>query len=563
MNLYFFVILTACLICVDISDGLSFHLLSFPVTTAFFLSLITGFFVNRRIRIPLQLLFGETFIFVCFIDCYCQTYFDTPITPQIFTNILLSDNREKSEFLLQFINWTIFCRWRIVILLFLALSMPIWLIRKWEFSLWTGKWKTISFIVLTICIVHSLPASWRYAKLFFQRHQLEDIEGLMFRHYHKGAPTPLHRLFFSIYASNQSANVFNAIKYSTFVADIDSCSYLSPHIVLIIGESYNKHHSSLYGYHLETTPLQQKRLGNEELFLFSDAVTPWNITSNVFVSVFSLWENNCKGSIGDYPLFPILFRQAGYMVRFFSNQYLLKGFRKGATNQVGHFFLADAEMSDSLFSYRNRRSSQFDMGLVGQVADYKDKQSEQLYTLDIIHLVGQHFDYSMRYPHSQATFSLNDYAKRPLTNEAKEIVMHYDNATRYNDRVLDCLLSLYSKEETIVVFLADHGEEVYDKQPVHGRLFSDPTKDIATQEYEVPMWIWCSESYQANHQNIVNAIKASQDKPFITESLPQLLLALAGICCQWSDDSQNILSPQYKCNKRIISGSVDYDILTE
>lgn len=563
MNLFFFIILTACLICVDISDGLSFHLFSIPVTTAYFSSLATGLFINRKIRIPLQVLLGETFILVCFIDCYCQTYFDTPITPQVFTNILLSDNREKSEFLSQFFNWTILCKWRILILLFWALSMPIWLIRKWEVSLWTGKWKTISLIVLTICIVHSLPASWRYAKLFFQRHQLENIEGLMFRHYHTGAPTPLHRLVFSIYASNQSANVFNAIKNSTFVADIDSCSYQSSHIVLIIGESYNKHHSSLYGYHLETTPLQRKRKEEGELFLFSDAVTSWNITSNAFVNIFSLWENNCKGSIGDYPLFPILFCQAGYTVRFFSNQYLLKGFRKGATNQAGHFFLADAEMSDSLFSYRNRRSSQFDMGLVGQIAGYKSKQSEQPYTLDIIHLVGQHFDYSKRYPQSQATFSLGNYADRPLTNETREIVMHYDNATRYNDMVLDSLLSLYSQEDAVVVFLADHGEEVYDSHPIHGRLFSEPTKDIATQEYEVPMWIWCSESYQTGHQNVLDAIRASQDKPFITERLPQLLLALAGISCQWSDDSQNILSPQYKCNKRIISGSVDYDILME
>ena len=58
-------------------------------------------------------------------------------------------------------------------------------------------------------------------------------------------------------------------------------------------------------------------------------------------------------TIDHYPLFPILFKKAGYVVNFFSNQYIRKGFSKGATNQSGHFFLADSELSDSLFSYRN------------------------------------------------------------------------------------------------------------------------------------------------------------------------------------------------------------------
>ena len=41
---------------------------------------------------------------------------------------------------------------------------------------------------------------------------------------------------------------------------IDSCTFRSPEIVLILGESYNKHHAALYGYPLPTTP----RLSQEE-----------------------------------------------------------------------------------------------------------------------------------------------------------------------------------------------------------------------------------------------------------------------------------------------------------
>lgn len=43
----------------------------------------------------------------------------------------------------------------------------------------------------------------------------------------------------------------------------DTCLYTSPDIILIIGESYNKRHASLYGYPLETTPRLRRRMEKE------------------------------------------------------------------------------------------------------------------------------------------------------------------------------------------------------------------------------------------------------------------------------------------------------------
>lgn len=415
--------------------------------------------------------------------------------------------------------------------------------------------------ILSLCIACEIPAMYKFSQLFMQQKNMESIEGLIFRHYHEQTPTPLHRLVFAYYTSVSSGKFLDEIKRSTFRAGIYNCEYTSPHIVLVIGESYNKHHSSLYGYRLPTTPLQQRRMDAGELFLFTDAVTPWNITSNVFLDMFSLWEQGSRQHISKYPLFPILFQRAGYEVTFFSNQYLLKGFRKGATNQAGHFFLADKDLNNLLFSYRNLKSSKYDLGMVGQLEQYISKTNRPAYTLDIVHLVGQHFEYSVRYPHSQSAFSLGDYKDRPLDNDAKQIVLHYDNATQYDDTVLDSLLTLYENEEAIVLFVADHGEEVYDELPTHGRLFQEPTKFQAKNEFEVPMWIWCSRKYQEKHLDIVSAIRSSTAKPFITDGISQVLLYLAGIKCEWNIESRNVLSPLYQSKERIIGGSVDYDKL--
>lgn len=417
--------------------------------------------------------------------------------------------------------------------------------------------------IMAICFACEIIPTCKFIQLFFLHRDLQKMEGLIFRHYHEEIPTPLHRLAFACYSLKQSEDVLENLKRTTFSAQIDGCSYLSPHIVMVIGESYNKYHSALYGYHLSTTPLQQKRKDEGELFVFSDVVTPWNITSNVFLDIFSFWEYGMTEKIDNIPLFPILFRRAGYSVNFFSNQYLLKGFRKGATNQAGHFFLADMEMSDSLFTFRNRKSSKYDMGLVEQVKQFKTEHQQQDFTLDIIHLVGQHFDYSLRCPEENRQFKTEDYLDINIDDEAKGIVIQYDNATHYNDIVLDSILTLYEHEDAIVLFVADHGEEVYDELPIHGRLFQEPTAIQAKNEFEIPMWIWCSRSFQEKHQKIVSAIRTATSKAFSSEGIPQILLYLAGIKSIWTYDTRNLLSPRYQPRQRIIGGDVNYDNLTK
>lgn len=94
-----------------------------------------------------------------------------------------------------------------------------------------------------------------------------------------------------------------------------------------------------------------------------------------------------------------------------------------------------------------------------------------------------------------------------------------------------------------------------------GRLFQTPTWQQAHNEFEVPMWIWCSAKYQAQHPDVVESIKRALHRPFLTDDLPQLLFSLAGIHCQWTDDERNILSDKYKTKQRIIAGEVDYDAL--
>jgi heptose-I-phosphate ethanolaminephosphotransferase len=83
----------------------------------------------------------------------------------------------------------------------------------------------------------------------------------------------------------------------------------------------------------------------------------------------------------------------------------------------------------------------------------------------------------------------------------------------------------------------------------------------AKNEFQVPMWIWCSQTYRENHPEILSNIIASQHKPFLTDDIPQILLYLAGISSEWTDEHRNLLSSKYKSKPRIIVGTTDYDKL--
>ena len=86
---------------------------------------------------------------------------------------------------------------------------------------------------------------------------------------------------------------------------IDSCTFRSPEIVLILGESYNKHHAALYGYPLPTTPRLSQEEAAGRLYPFTDVVSPANFTVKAMHLLFSFASQDRQTAWCDTPLFPL------------------------------------------------------------------------------------------------------------------------------------------------------------------------------------------------------------------------------------------------------------------
>lgn len=520
--------------------------------------------VPRLLAVVLRIFFEVIGYTTALYHTYCLYHFGEGISPAMLTFLFNTDSDEAADFLTTY-GADLFSEWHTDVLLLLLMVHIVLSVQAKKLKLPIlrfGKSHRGILLAFSAFVVIGLLTSWpvrrQYLELLSQQSQTET-ETLVFQGYHKSAYVPPLKWLFSHKAILLANKELGRLEKSTFGTRIDSCSYRSKHIVVIIGESYNRHHSQLYGYSLPTTPHQKEWAEKGNLIVFTDVVSSWNITTNSFNQFFSLHHYGAERTWAEYPLFPILFRHAGYRVAFLSNQFRRKRKSKNF-NLTGGFFLNSPKFYHGLFDRCNRIKLHDDLKFVTMNLPLLSDSSA--YKLDIIHLRGQHFEYENHYPKEQQFFKIADYCHRQLNNAEKQVVAHYDNATRWNDVVVDSILRNYQASDAVVIYFGDHGEEVYDDLPVKGRIYATPSARQARQEFEIPFWIWCSSKYIEQHPDIVTQIRSAARRPWITDRLPHLLLYLSGISHADYDERLSLIGPKNDVTiPRMIDGMIDYDSL--
>ena len=379
---------------------------------------------------------------------------------------------------------------------------------------------------------------------------------------------PIYRLAFSIYANKLASKQVDKLVAGIKDVKVDSCTFRSQHIVFVIGESYNKHHSQLYGYPHKTTPRQIELRRKSNLIPFTDVIAPYNLTSFVFKNIFSLHAVGDKGDWCDAPLFPELFRKAGYRVSFITNQFLPQA-KEAVYDFSGGFFLNNPILSKAQFDVRNTQLYKYDAGVLRDYDQIVMKDREQhpdAPRLTILHLKGQHTNYHDRFPPKRKHYKETDYKEEwPETSKrCRMLLADYDNATLYNDSIMSEVVKRFEDEDAIIIYMSDHGEEAFgDGLELFGRNHSAAIDfRHAHEEYEIPFWIWYSKKYAKKHPDIVRQISLAAHRPFMTDNISQVLVYLAGIQTPFYRDDYNVLSDEYNAErKRIIKGTVDYDEL--
>lgn len=430
--------------------------------------------------------------------------------------------------------------------------------------------KPIRYGVATVISIILLigTATFGYALSY---HSFDDINELKDEKYLKHPTLPslwIEVLFTTAYQrlSAKEIGVWEKINMGILeeegLNESSNCDNDSLNIVLVIGESYRAKNSQLYGYEKETTPFQLQAQKDGKLVAFKDINSISKRTSDEMRSIFSL-SNYSNGELWSRSVcFPMIFKKAGWDVYMFDNQNV---------HDMAEWTISSAEflyspvMKDSCYAYYSKESSQYDL-------DFLNKEWENVKVksagrnLFIYHLMGQHIDSRLRFPDTPENnrFTVSDYRDRNeewMTDKGRQQLADYDNSTRYNDKVFEAIVNKHNDSKSIIIYLSDHGDEIYDSRPLYGRY---PLKDADLTSYKevlfhVPMMIYLSDNYKVGHIDVYDKMLSCEGVSGTSDFLGHMILGLSGIKTKYYKSQYDILSGSYQAQKRLLMESFSYD----
>lgn len=296
---------------------------------------------------------------------------------------------------------------------------------------------------------------------------------------------------------------------------LDLCESSAHHpqkIVLIIGESHSKGHSSLYGYRLQTNPRIEALINDSSVIVFKDAISPATVTVESFQYLLNTRHiSDCEEPWYHFPSVITAMKTAGYQTSWYSNQ-----------DEVGLFdniASSYAHICDNCTF--NTDDQRLDGSLVG-LHHISDSLEFVIY-----HLRGQHVDFSLRYPHEgYSRFKAEDYPG--LSSKMAQTAAHYDNACLYNDAVLSDLMLEFKEQNAIVLYFPDHGLDVFQSSPFyagHARRLDRESERIGR---EIPFLVYVTDSYKEQNSELVNQIRTRAENTFCTDDITNFVMEIAG-----------------------------------
>lgn len=416
-------------------------------------------------------------------------------------------------------------------------------------------------IVAMLFLLIGLIGSECYVKLF-QCKSIDEVSAWN-RHmrYPSDAMTRVVIAFFDTHLAKDEMDI--AIAQTLDVAKQTIKSDKGPvNVVFVIGESYIRQHASVYGYPMNTTPFMKQEQQEGRLVVFTDAVAPYNLTTLVVRNIVSTNSMASGQRWSQRPPLTAVFKQAGFYVTMYDNQRIYS-FASTQTFALNNY-LYHPQVLKACYDETNDQGFEFDGQLVDDYA--KKRHPKNVSRLAIFHLMGQHNQFELRYPNRDTRFARFTadsigWRKEPWMTDRKRLeIARYDNATLYNDYVVSQIAELYKDEPTVVVYLSDHGEEVYDYRDNIGRSLADNLPEMLSHQYGVPLVVWCSDKYRELHPDVMARLQQAKDRPLMTDNVCQLLFRLGGLTKQpYYVAQRDVLSDDYACGRRLLNDRWDYD----
>lgn len=294
-----------------------------------------------------------------------------------------------------------------------------------------------------------------------------------------------------------------------------------PHtVVMVIGESGCRDYMSAFvEQERETTPWESEMRQDESHFTFFDHAYSCAIQTVPSLEMALTEKNqyNKRDFIESCSIVDIA-HKAGYHVHWYSNQ--------------GHIGSADtpvtlvAETADvAKWTKQEIGKAYYDSSLL----DFLDEVDPRANNFVVLHLKGNHFNYTNRYT--------PEYAAENGFTEGDN-VHNYKNSIHYTDHILKRIFDYATAKLHLaaMVYYSDHGAMPYARRV---------PRFCGFHMVRIPLWTYLSDSYKEAHPHVAKALKANSAKYFTNDLTYELMCGIFDICSDHYDEANSLASEKY------------------
>jgi len=301
-------------------------------------------------------------------------------------------------------------------------------------------------------------------------------------------------------------------------------------VVLVITDSINRDNMALYGYGRPTTPrlLAHKAQTGDQMAVLKNA---WSVDASTLPALRNMFHFGLPEAENP-PHVLALARAAGYKVWWISNH-------DDLAIEQQHARLAD------VVDMVNRTPGRASASLDGEILDCVQEALADTSTdrkLIVVHLMGAHPHYSLRFPENANPFDDNvDAVENGLVKDGRSAWVRrfrqeYDAALLYHDFVVSELLQQTRApgkqgEYRAWMYLSDHGQEVGH---VSDRAGHSPS---TASGYRIPAVVW---------RNREPLPQDAALQPFRADWAGWTLMELLGIRWNGQQSERDVLADSYR-----------------
>jgi glucan phosphoethanolaminetransferase (alkaline phosphatase superfamily) len=219
-----------------------------------------------------------------------------------------------------------------------------------------------------------------------------------------------------------------------------------------------------------------------------------------------------------------------------------------------HYSDADTSIFNGWGDNNNNFKGNYDSALLPIIQNVIHQNKDRNLFL-LVHTIGSHWRYLLRYPPSFTKF-------KPVSDRNRNLIGHspinitvneYDNSILYSDYIINQIIETVkaANAEASVTYVSDHGENLNDdSRHLYFHSYT-PTRYTV----HVPFFMWLSDSYVQKYPDKYQLLQMHKDLPASSAGNTfYTLLNLAHIRIKNADDKRSLASPLFTGDPQKVLG---------